>query len=173
VADAAINNFSNGHFRNNLFIGRYEDRPEFSATTFTNYSSMDYNGYRRKNSKIKFRLRYPVSDSQNQADEKELSFFEFATLKDFIAKTGFEAHGLELDAKNIFENVRLPDPGRQGHIYPVVGYDFRLRASSPAVDAGCVLPNVTDGYMGRAPDLGAIEKETEVPAYGPRTQSGR
>jgi hypothetical protein len=169
VADAAISNFSNGHFRNNLFIGRYDDRPEFTATTFTNYSSMDYNGYRRKNSKIKFRLRYPVPDSLNQADESELSFSEFTSLKDFSRKTGFEAHGLELDGNNIFENVRLPDPARQGHVYPVAGHDFRLKKSSRAVDAGCVLPNVTDGYSGSAPDLGAIETGSEMPAYGPRT----
>jgi Right handed beta helix region len=35
--------------------------------------------------------------------------------------------------------------------------DLRLRADSPAIDAGRVIPNVTDGYRGRAPDIGAYE----------------
>jgi hypothetical protein len=31
--------------------------------------------------------------------------------------------------------------------------DFRLRAGSAAVDRGAVMPTVTDGFAGRAPDL--------------------
>jgi hypothetical protein len=36
------------------------------------------------------------------------------------------------------------------------------------VDAGTVLPNVSDGYTGQAPDLGAYEVGQELPTYGPR-----
>lgn len=168
VAEAAINNFSNGHFRNNLFIGPDNTRPAFTATTFTSYSSMDYDGYRKKHTNAKFRLRYPLRDSLNQADEKELTFFEFRTLKDFAAKTGFEQHGLELDDETLFENVALPDPKSKGHVYPVTGCDFRLKAGSRAVDAGCILPTITDGYSGKAPDLGALERGVAAPHYGPR-----
>jgi len=35
--------------------------------------------------------------------------------------------------------------------------DFRLQASSPAMDAGVVIPGVTDGFLGTGPDLGALE----------------
>ncbi len=35
--------------------------------------------------------------------------------------------------------------------------DYRLTAGSPAIDAGVVVPGVTDGWVGSAPDLGAIE----------------
>ena len=31
-----------------------------------------------------------------------------------------------------------------------------------------MLPNVTDGYAGTAPDLGAYEVGQELPTYGPR-----
>lgn len=167
VAEAAINNFSNGHFRNNLFIGPYDNRPALSATTFTNYSSFDYNGYRKKNSNISFRLRYPQNDSLNHADDRELAFQDFASLAEFSRSTGFEPHGLEIE-DNIFEHVPLPDPDKRGHIYPVKGYDFRLRASSQAVDAGVAIPNITDGFSGKAPDLGALERGKELPLYGPR-----
>lgn len=167
VAEAAISNFSNGHFRNNLFIGPDETRPALAATTYTAYSSFDYNGYRSKPGKSPFRLRYPPHDSLNHADDRELSFLEFPSLKEFRKKTGFEHHGVELKDE-LFENVPLPEIARRGHIYPVKGYDFRLKRSSAAVDAGCLLPNVTDGFSGKAPDLGALETGKEPPHYGPR-----
>ena len=37
------------------------------------------------------------------------------------------------------------------------GYDYRPRASSPLVDAGVVFPPYTDGFLGKAPDIGAYE----------------
>ena len=46
--------------------------------------------------------------------------------------------------------------------------DFRLRAGSAAVDRGMVLPTVTDGFTGTAPDLGALEVGIAAPHYGPR-----
>ena len=46
--------------------------------------------------------------------------------------------------------------------------DLRLRPDSAAVDRGVVLPNVSDGYAGRAPDLGCCEAGQPLPVYGPR-----
>ena len=46
--------------------------------------------------------------------------------------------------------------------------DLRLAAGSKALDVGVVLPNVTDGYRGSAPDLGAYERGEELPHYGIR-----
>jgi len=37
------------------------------------------------------------------------------------------------------------------------GDDFHLVPSSPAIDAGTVIPGITDGYTGKAPDCGAYE----------------
>jgi hypothetical protein len=37
------------------------------------------------------------------------------------------------------------------------------------VDKGAVIPNVTDGYSGNAPDLGALELGQPLPHYGPRS----
>jgi len=36
-------------------------------------------------------------------------------------------------------------------------YNFRLQAASPAINAGVVIPGITDGYIGSAPDIGAYE----------------
>jgi len=168
VMDVAITNFSNGHFRNNLFIGPDDKRPAISGTTFTRYTSLDYNGYRKKSTDTpRYRWRYPSADSLNQADDKELVTVEFNTLREFSKKTGYESHGLELN-EAVFMSVPLPDPSRKGHIYQRDGYDFRLKPGSRAIDAGCVLPTITDNYTGKAPDLGALETGRPVPDYGPR-----
>lgn len=42
------------------------------------------------------------------------------------------------------------------------------RGAVAAVDVGQVLPNINDGYAGKAPDLGAYEAGAVLPVYGPR-----
>jgi hypothetical protein len=59
-----------------------------------------------------------------------------------------------------------PDPQ---HLYWPKDYDLRLRPHSKAIDAGVMLPNIDDGYTGKAPDLGAYEYGQAVPHYGPRS----
>jgi hypothetical protein len=66
-----------------------------------------------------------------------------------------------LDAKDLL---------RVQHLYKAADMDFRLKPGSAAVDRGMVLPNVTDGFSGSAPDLGAFEAGQPVPTYGPRPQ---
>lgn len=168
ISEASISNYSNGHFRNNLFIGPDDHRPAFSATTFTHYSSSDYNGFRKKNAdQVNYRIRYPDHDTLNNADEKELPWLEFKTLGQYGMRTGFETHSLELD-ESIFEHVTLPNVSNKGLVYSLKGFDFRLKAQSAAIDKGCVLPNITDGFQGKAPDLGALEYGGMSPVYGPR-----
>jgi hypothetical protein len=53
-------------------------------------------------------------------------------------------------------------------LYKAEDLDFRLRPGSTAVDRGIALPNVTDGFTGQAPDLGALELGQPAPVYGPR-----
>jgi hypothetical protein len=44
-----------------------------------------------------------------------------------------------------------------------------LKAGCAALDAGTILPNINDGFVGTGPDLGAYELGQTLPAYGPRT----
>jgi hypothetical protein len=44
--------------------------------------------------------------------------------------------------------------------------DVTLSASSEAIDAGATIPNINDGYVGEAPDLGAYERGAPIPKYG-------
>ena len=72
---------------------------------------------------------------------------------------------------DIFVNVpRLDaqDAATVQKIYKAEQFDFRLKPGAAPVDKGVVLPNVTDGFSGRAPDIGALEAGKPVPHYGPR-----
>ena len=93
----------------------------------------------------------------------------FTTLAELAAATGQETHGIEIDY-DIFESLQPPRtrPSRPGKPYEAADLDFRLKAGSKAVDAGVRMPNVNDGFAGKAPDLGAYEVGQPVPVYGPR-----
>jgi hypothetical protein len=72
---------------------------------------------------------------------------DFSTLASFSEATGQERHGLATEP-------RFAGPG-----------DFRLRADSPLIDRGVLIPGINEGFHGAAPDLGAFESEvaSEVP----------
>ncbi len=46
-----------------------------------------------------------------------------------------------------------------------------LRAGCSVADAGVALPNINDGLVGTAPDLGAYELGQPLPTYGPRLEA--
>jgi hypothetical protein len=46
--------------------------------------------------------------------------------------------------------------------------DARPARSSPAVDAGEMLPGINAGFGGNGPDMGALEGGCDFPVYGPR-----
>jgi hypothetical protein len=91
----------------------------------------------------------------------------FKTLKDYSEATGQDKHSVLVDY-NIFRNVRMPDASDPQRLYKTEDYDFRLKPDSAAVDAGIDLPTITDGFLGKAPDLGAYESGQPIPHYGPR-----
>ena len=64
---------------------------------------------------------------------------------------------------------RCPSGTDPQHLYNPEDLDFRLKAGSAAIDAGMELPTITDGFTGKAPDLGAYELGRPLPHYGPRS----
>jgi len=95
----------------------------------------------------------------------------FATLDAYAAATGQDRHSVLVDY-DVFVNVPMlnaQDPVQRTTVYPRAGLDFSLRGGpNAAVDRGVVIPNVTDGFTGAAPDLGALERGVPPPQYGPR-----
>lgn len=47
--------------------------------------------------------------------------------------------------------------GKNPMLVDPAGRDFRPQAGSPLIDAGKPIPGITDGYQGKAPDIGAYE----------------
>ena len=93
----------------------------------------------------------------------------FKTLEEYRDATGQERHSVLVDY-DVFRNVTAPDKSDPQRVYHPDGFDFRLRSGSAAVDAGIELPTITDGFTGRAPDLGAYELDRPIFPVGPRRQ---
>ena len=119
----------------------------------TAYSTMDYNAYRRNQPELLFRWK-----------DHNGNVVEYQSIEEFFRATGLEEHGILADY-DIFVSASPPE---QGKTCEPNDYDLRLRRSVKVVDAGIVLPQITDGFAGKAPDLGCYELDQEPPHYGPR-----
>ena len=88
-------------------------------------------------------------------------------LADFQAATGQETNSIEVDF-DIFENLEQAWRSNPWKVYHAMDLNFNLKADSKAVDAGVVLPTINDNYVGKAPDLGALEVGAPEIHYGAR-----
>jgi hypothetical protein len=166
---------SNTHWRNNLILGENALPEIFSVTTFTQYTSSDYNGFRpNANAEASFRWSAPragvVADYNRFGHMAELAERKFRTLAEFARATGQDRHSVLVDY-DVFVNVPkldAHDAETVQHLYDARDLDFRLKPRSAAIDRGTPLATVTDGFAGRAPDLGALELGAPLPVYGPR-----
>lgn len=167
--------WSNSKFFNNLFIGQAEifddehtkdsaNNPGVlrtgSATPST--TEFDYNGYRDYVTQFFHKQMW----AWWQGPGLEFPWAYYATFEAFRAGTGREAHGL---ASETLEQDFIHFVFPEGDDVPLPpGLDLRLREGALSIDKGKVLPNITDGYTGAAPDLGAYEFGQEEVHYGPR-----
>lgn len=166
---------SNTHWRNNLILGENALPEIFNVTTFTQYTTSDYNGFRpNPAADTAFRWSAPrgdrAADYNQPGHTAELEPQAFATLEAFAAGTGQDRNSVLVDY-DVFVNVPpldAQDAATVQRLYDAADLDFRLRSGSAAVDRGTVLAGVTDGFEGRAPDLGALERGAPLPVYGPR-----
>jgi len=166
---------SNIHWRNNLMLGQNAAPAILSVNTFTSYTSSDYNGFRvNPGAKSAFEWSAPasgvVADFTAPEHDAKLTTQRFASLADYVAATGQDKHSVTVDY-DVFVNVRrldAQDAASVQKLYKADELDFRLKPGSAAVDRGLSLPTVTDGFAGRAPDLGALELGQAAPHYGPR-----
>jgi hypothetical protein len=175
LSETAAAGASNTHWRNNLILGENAQPAIFNVTTFTQYPSSDYNGFRpNPGVDASFRWSAPprgvVADYNRLGHMAELEAREFATLEQFAAATGQDRNSVLVDY-DVFVNVPMldaQDDETVQKLYDARDLDFRLRPGSAAVDRGTELAGITDGFAGRAPDLGALELGAPLPVYGPR-----
>jgi hypothetical protein len=181
LTETSAGSSANVHWRNNLMLGENSAPAIFSVSTNTNYSSSDYNGFRlNPGAAYSFQWTSPpwavasdygdlVSDPAKRGVPR-LETRRFGTLAEYIRATHRDEHSVEVDY-DIFVNVpRLDakDLSKVQRLYKADDLDFGLKPGSAAVDRGVILPNVTDGFTGSAPDLGALESGVAKPHYGPR-----
>jgi len=167
---------SNVHWRNNLFLGENSQEAIFTVNTFTGYTSSDYNGF-RPNPGVKASFQWSGPATAIGADYSALApngprlpARQFASLAEYSAATKQDTHSILVDY-DLFVNVpRLDaqDRSKVQKVYKAEDFDFRLKPGAAAIDKGTVLPGVTEGFAGSAPDLGAIEAGSAPPHYGPR-----
>ena len=147
---------ANSHWRNNLMLGQDTAPAIFSVSTSTAYSSSDYNGF-RPNPGAEVSFRWNVAPLATPAPAAGSAAAPgFATLADYVSKTGQDQHSVTLDY-DVFVNVPKLDrnPKTVQRLTSFKDVDFRLRPGSAAIDRGVALPNVNDGFAMKAPDLGA------------------
>ena len=186
LTETSAGSSANVHWRNNLMLGENSAPAIFSVNTNTNYSSSDYNGF-RPNPGAAFSFEWSSPRSGARADysgliasggrsgpaaNSALETRRFPTLAEYGKVTDQDLHSVAVDY-DVFVNVpRLDarDLKRVQMLYKAEDFDFRLKPGSAAVDRGVILSNVTDGFTGQAPDLGALELGQAPPHYGPRPE---
>jgi putative CocE/NonD family hydrolase len=74
-----------------------------------------------------------------------------------------EKHGIsDISFGSTFDNIPFPLDFKKQYRAPVLG----LKESSAAIDAGEVIANINEPYVGKAPDIGALESGAPLPVYG-------
>jgi hypothetical protein len=143
--------WQNGHFRNNLFMGGEGYAMESGSPTA--YSRMDYNAYRRNE-----------PDRLLKWTDHNGKVGRYQSIEEFFRATGLEKHGILTD-HDIFVKC---DPPEKGKTYKPSDYNLLLKNNTNVIDTGIALPQITDGFAGKAPDLGCYELGIKPPHYGPR-----
>jgi hypothetical protein len=134
--------------RNNLWISVNGGQIWWGFATFDWRTDLDYDGFDWGGSLRPFFFNGTTYDG----------------LESFSAGTGQETNGIQISHQTCIPTMDVPGNSPT----PVPPQYLVLAADCPAIDAGAILPNINDGFVGRAPDLGAYEDGQPLPTYGPR-----
>ena len=174
ATETSAGSSANVHWRNNLILGQ-NSAPRSSAST---PHQLQLVGLQRLPSEPRQRV-VPVEFAAGRRATRlrleasgppKLEARKFATLAEYAQATGQDRHSVLVDY-DVFVNVPkldAKDLATVQRLYNAKDLDFALKPGSAAVDRGVALPNVTDGFSGAAPDLGALEVGKPRPVYGPR-----
>jgi len=167
--------WQNSTFANNLFLGDESSAaktrprearwgPLFTGTMGARSNSlMDHNGYNALETGKRLGWQEMPGGSIWWRDVDRRWF---DSTQAFTAYTGYEQHAVWGLSFRDFATPPAWSPDVSSRGFDRL--DFRLRPDSAAVDAGMSIPQITDGFRGKAPDLGAIECGELFPQVGPR-----
>ena len=160
----------NTHVFNNAFLGLAGDTMT-GGPRDPGVSRMDYNGYRptgivRWHAFDETAQRAALHGGDGSLDSiNRTQLTRYPTLAAFAAATSNELHAVALDFSDF---LNLPEPLPEPANNDPASLDPRPSSASKAIDAGTLIPNITDNFTGHAPDLGALESGHPLPHYGPR-----
>jgi hypothetical protein len=137
--------------RNNIFLGT-ADNYGYESTAKMVRCDFDYDGF---GGQWKAFLKWNGQ--------------RYATIEDARKDAPVYKHAVKLEADGLFASGVTPPADVKEQFDPKVN-DLRLKAGSAAIDAGEPIPNINDGFGGKAPDLGAYELGKPLPHYGPREE---
>jgi regulation of enolase protein 1 (concanavalin A-like superfamily) len=137
-----------GLVRNNLWVSA-QGGQIWNLESFTDWrTDIDYDGF----------------DWGNAAYPLVWNGLIYYDVPSFARASGLEQHGVQIFKDTCFAEFNVPGP-TPTEIPPQL---MTLRADCNALDAGAILPNLTEPFTGAAPDLGAYEYGVPAPQYGPR-----
>jgi hypothetical protein len=135
--------------RNNLWVSATNGKMwGFDSATKSWETDIDYNGF----------------DWGGHSTPFSYGGSSYSTVSSFSAASRLETHGRQVNKSTCFETFAVPGPPPT----PIPPQYMTLKAGCNAIDAGAILPNVNNGFLGAAPDLGAYEYGQPLPHYGPR-----
>lgn len=153
--------WANTQMANNLFLGNQSTAtgPLWTGNPTPRLSRLDYNGYGQTGCDKWFWV-IPAAGRPYHA-MGQIVFDSFAA---FQNATGMETHGMDDLSNATLRSIAMPTTH---HLELPGELDFGLRDDSPCLDRGMLLPNINDGFAGQGPDLGALERGSALPVYGP------
>lgn len=144
--------FSNFRSRNNLFIGA--KGRAFDCSPMAEGSDYDFDGFGGFSGEVFLKWNN----------------VKYANLEEVRSKGLIYRHLTVVDPATAFASgLQPPADVKQQQDWKL--NDLRLKAGTAALDAGEALPGINDGFVGKAPDLGAYEFGQPLPHYGPRPAS--
>jgi hypothetical protein len=153
----------NMKFFNNVLVGNSRQGALVLETRLTmnlkraNVNEMDYNGW------------YPEGPFTYLTGNFRRAMYPVLA---FVRQdTPLEHHSVALKTP-IFETFDLALPPMASQRAPLPApKGFTLHNRSSAIDAGRILPNINDDFVGKGPDLGAQERGRPTPFYGVRPET--
>jgi hypothetical protein len=163
IGGASANRYwSNCRIHNNLFLAADPTQATFEAGPLDpGTSRVSHNGFFAAGP-VTWLTPHPKIPGRLRPENR------LATIAD-LQRAGVATASVEVDYDD-FVAVKRPGGIKRPNLDGDIG-DARLRPQAAAVDAGLAITNVTDGYSGNAPDLGAYELNSATPVYGPRRTS--
>jgi len=142
LTEPNANSSANVHWINNLMLGQNSQPAILAVTTYTNYSSSDYNGFRPNPGSESFGWNSPPFDvPMILADGSAAAKVEtrrYPTLEAYQRDAKQDLHSVLVDY-DVFVNVKkldAKDLATVQRLYKAEDLDFRLKPGSAAVDRG-------------------------------------